>query len=214
MRGAVASKRCLSVPIAVMIIAICVLTLCACDRSYEVTTSNEYGVKYLGCKLDESEDTLYCYVYVTSSTEDLLPSKRATMRTVTRRDGVWYYKETIDITVDPSSISSAVAARVAQQDTDGNELEYNSLKVVLRYDTIYKSITSKADVSRSGNHYLHDLVLDEGADSATLTLNYRYADSAAWYSVLIAAAIAAMAVGVAIYSAVKGKLCQRTTTEK
>lgn len=213
MKRAIDVKRTSNVLFAVIIIAICVFMLCSCNK-VERETVKSYGIKYLGYKLNEEEDALYCYVYVTSSDDGLLNCERATWESDVAPENVWYNVQTINITVDPASIFSAVQDKLIQENPAANELEYNCLKVMLRYDTIYKSIKSDAEVTRSGSHYMHDFGLNIDDESYTATLTYRYANSASWYSVLIAAAVVAFAVGVTVYSAVKGKLCRKKTTER
>lgn len=101
-------------------------------------------------------------VYLTfSKTDRKIEGANALWHSEKRKDGEFYFVTTIKISLSPESIFSAVKESIPQEDLVKDEVEYNRLKVVLRYDTIYKSIKSNGEITHSGRIYTHAFALDE-----------------------------------------------------
>ena len=86
--------------------------------------------------------------------------------------------------------------------------------MVLRYDTIYKSIKSNGEITRSGRIYTHAFALDENLQNDVFTLEMRSANSANWYAVLVACAFGVVLISIIATLAVKGAKWQKTKTKE
>lgn len=118
------------------------------------------------------------------------------------------------ISLNPSSIFSAVKASVPQEDLVSDGVEYNRLKVVLRYDTIYKSIKSDGEITRAGRTYTHVFALDESLENDVITLKMRSPNSANWYATLVCCALAIVLIALVATLSVKGAKWQKTKTKE
>ena len=154
-------------------------------------------------------------VYVTfSKTNRKLEGCGAVWQSEKRKDGAFYNVSETTVTLAPDSIFSAVKESVPQEDLVHNDVEYNRLKVVLRYDTIYKSIKSNGEITRSGRTYTHAFTLDENIQNDVFTLEMRSANSANWYAVLAACAFGVVLISIIATLAVKGAKWQKTKTKE
>lgn len=154
-------------------------------------------------------------VYLTfSKTDRKIEGANALWHSEKRKDGEFYFVTTIKISLSPESIFSAVKESIPQEDLVKDEVEYNRLKVVLRYDTIYKSIKSNGEITRSGRIYTHAFALDENLQNDVFTLEMRSANSANWYAVLAACAFGGVLISIIATLAVKGAKWQKTKTKE
>ena len=154
-------------------------------------------------------------VYVTfSKTNRKLEGCGAVWQSEKRKDGAFYNVSETTVTLAPDSIFSAVKESVPQEDLVHNDVEYNRLKVVLRYDTIYKSIKSNGEITREGRKYVHTYALDQSLESDVFTLEMRTQNAASWYGTLLGCALAAMLVAIGVTFALKGVKWQKTKTKE
>lgn len=135
-------------------------------------------------------------------------------RSQRRKDGEFYFVSKTSISSNPQSIFSAVRASIPQEDLVHNDVRYNRLKVVLRYDTIYKSIKSDGEVTRKGRTYTHIFALDESLDNEVFTLEMRSPNSANWYATLVGCALIVVLIAIVATLSVKGAKWQKTKTKE
>ena len=178
-----------------------------------VATEEESSAK-VQADADSSADKT-AIVYLTfSKTDRKIEGANAFWHSEKRKDGEFYFVTTIKISLSPESIFSAVKESIPQEDLVKDEVEYNRLKVVLRYDTIYKSIKSNGEITRSGRIYTHAFALDENLQNDVFTLEMRSANSANWYAVLAACAFGGVLISIIATLAVKGAKWQKTKTKE
>lgn len=184
--------------------------LCACNEQKDESVSRElyfYGIEY-------PEDSDVAIVYVTfSKTEQMLEGVQGEWHSTTYNDGTFYKVSVSTITYDQSAIFSAASALVPQEDLVHNDVEYKGLKVVLRYDTIYKSIKSDVSPTRVAGKYVHNFDVAEDEIDGGFTLTMRSARSESWYGVLIASAMGVVLVIVVIRLLSKGEKWQKKKKE-
>lgn len=193
--------------VALTLIALCVL-LCACSDSGEDNATVVRNV-YLTGKIvftDIAEDTAYVHVSFSGKGDSV---GTATWASGEQNLDLWYSLSTTTVTFDPSRIFSAVKQAVPQEDLKNEDHIYNRLKVVLLYDTIYKSIKSDGQISKRGRTYTHVFNLDESKSEQSFTLSMRSPRSENWYTALIAGGIVLFVVVTGICLACKGRLCQK-----
>lgn len=154
-------------------------------------------------------------VYVTfSKTDRKLEGCGAVWHSEKRKDGAFYNVSETTVTLAPDSIFSAVKESVPQEDLVHNDVEYNRLKVVLRYDTIYKSIKSNGEITREGQKYVHKYALEKSLESDVFTLEMRTQNAASWYGTLLGCALAVALVAIGVTFALKGVKWQKTKTKE
>ena len=154
-------------------------------------------------------------VYLTfSKTDRKIEGANALWHSEKRKDGEFYFVTTIKISLSPESIFSAVKESIPQEDLVKDEVEYNRLKVVLRYDTIYKSIKSDGEITRAGRTYTHVFALDESLENDVITLKMRSPNSANWYATLVCCALAIVLIALVATLSVKGAKWQKTKTKE
>lgn len=192
--------------VALTLIALCVM-LCACSKTEEsdVVERKIYltgGIVFTSVE----DDTAYVHVSFSGDGECV---GTATWSSEIQNVDLWYKQSTSTVTFDPSRIFSAVKEAVPQEDLKNEDHIYNRLKVVLLYDTIYKSIKSDGQITKNGRTYTHAFELDETLDERTITLTMRSARSENWYTALIAGGIVLFVIATGIYLAYKGRLCQK-----
>lgn len=192
--------------VALTLIVLCVM-LCACSQTEEsdVVERKIYltgGIVFTSVE----DDTAYVHVSFSGDGECV---GTATWSSEIQNVDLWYKQSTSTVTFDPSRIFSAVKEAVPQEDLKNEDHIYNRLKVVLLYDTIYKSIKSDGQITKNGRTYTHAFELDETLDERTITLTMRSARSENWYTALIAGGIVLFVIATGIYLAYKGRLCQK-----
>ena len=154
-------------------------------------------------------------VYVTfSKTDRKLEGCGAVWHSEKRKDGAFYNVSETTVTLAPDSIFSAVKESVPQEALVHNDVEYNHLKVVLRYDTIYKSIKSNGEITREVRTYVHKYARDQSLESDVFTLEMRTQNAASWYGTLLGCALAVALVAIGVTFALKGVKWQKTKTKE
>ena len=163
----------------------------------------------------EQSSNKVAIIYVTfSKTDRKLDGCSAVWHSEKRKDGAFYNVSETTVTLAPDSIFSAVKESVPQEDLVYNDVEYNRLKVVLRYDTIYKSIKSDGEITRAGRTYTHVFALDESLENDVITLKMRSPNSANWYATLVCCALAIVLIALVATLSVKGAKWQKTKTKE
>jgi len=163
----------------------------------------------------EQQGEKVAIIYVTfSKTDRKLEGCGAVWHSEKRKDGAFYNVSETTVTLAPDSIFSAVKESVPQEDLVHNDVEYNRLKVVLRYDTIYKSIKSNGEITREGRKYVHKYALDQSLESDVFTLEMRTQNAASWYETLLGCAVAVALVAIGVTFALKGVKWQKTKTKE
>lgn len=163
----------------------------------------------------EQSSNKVAIIYVTfSETDRKLDGCSAVWHSEKRKDGAFYNVTETTVTLAPDSIFSAVKESVPQEDLVHNDVEYNRLKVVLRYDTIYKSIKSNGEITREGQKYVHKYALEKSLESDVFTLEMRTQNAASWYGTLLGCALAVALVAIGVTFALKGVKWQKTKTKE
>ena len=163
----------------------------------------------------EQSSNKVAIIYVTfSKTDRKLDGCSAAWHSEKRKDGAFYNVSETTVTIAPDSIFSAVKESVPQEDLVYNDVEYNRLKVVLRYDTIYKSIKSDGEITRAGRTYTHVFALDKSLENDVITLKMRSPNSANWYATLVCCALAIVLIALVATLSVKGAKWQKTKTKE
>ena len=185
------------------------------DSSENTDDSSENTVDSSGENGGEQPSEKVATVYVTfSKTDRKLEGCSAVWHSEKRKDGAFYNVSETTVTLAPNSIFSVVKESVPQEDLVHNDVQYNRLKVVLRYDTIYKSIKSNGEITREGRKYVHKYALDQSLESDVFTLEMRTQNAASWYGTLLGCAVAAMLVAIGVTFALKGVKWQKTKTKE
>lgn len=204
------NKGVLYIAIAMIICLFCVLLLAACNNnsSDDKATEREYAA-YLRYEYPEDGNEFYAIVTLSGEEKNQLKSK-INWHSETFPKDVWYNQQNVAITIDSAAICKEVAGIVRDKDYIHDGKEYNSLKVIFRYDTIYKSITTNSDeVFKSGRYYVHRFVLNEENNSQICNLYLTSQNAASWYSMLIACVIVLAVILLGVALAIKGKLWQK-----
>ena len=154
-------------------------------------------------------------VYVTfSKTDRKLEGCNAVWHSQKRKDGAFYNVSETTVTLAPDSIFSALKESIPQEDLVHDGVEYNRLKVVLRYDTIYKSIKSNGEITRVGRKSVHKYALDQSLESDVFTLEMRTQNAASWYGTLLGCALLVALAAIGVTFALKGVKWQKTKTKE
>ncbi len=213
-KGINCKKSILSVILMMFICLFCIFTLSACGskeeeiKSYAHTKNLYFGsIAYL-----QDEGALQVFVTMSGNEEDKLATTLL-WKSQKYAQNAFFNCEDIEMSFDASALYEEVAARLTPDDYLHDGVEYNLLKVVLRYDTIYKSIKSDARISRQGKYYLHCFDVDKETNRQLESLEMKTQNSASWYTLLIACVIVFAVLLIAIYLAIKGKLWQKKMKE-
>ena len=207
-------KSILSVILMMFICLFCIFALSACGskekeiKSYSRTKSLYFGsVAYL-----QDEGALQVFVTMSGNEENKLATTLL-WESQKYAQNTFFNCEDIEMSFDASALYDEVAAKLTPDDYLHDGVEYNLLKVVLRYDTIYKSIKSDARILRQGKYYLHCFDVYKEANGQIESLKMKTQNSASWYTLLIACVIVFAVLLIAIYLAIKGKLWQKKMKE-
>lgn len=186
-------------------LALCGITLCACNEqdSDTVRAIYFYGFEYP----EEGEEAI---AYVTfSKTDTVLEGVEGVWHSELVNDGAFYKTSINVIEYDESAIFCAVKKLIPQEGLIHDGVEYKGLKVVLRYDTIYKSIKSDASPTRAGRYYVHRFDVSEANESGGFTLTMRSARAEVWYGMLAGIAVGVAAIAIGVHFLIKGGKWQR-----
>ena len=210
MSGIYAKGRIVRASVIVLLILLCAFVLSACnsESANRQITETERSLYQSGIEYDLDTMTMRVTVGFGGSAESKLNTKAERVSEKYAPDSM-YKCEDVTITVDASSLYYELEGRIADEQRIHEGVKYNDLKIILRYDTIYKSIKSDANVIKSGNKYLHIFDIDETQAEQRFVLYLKNHNSAGWYTVLIASVLILGVMVIAITVAVKGKLWQK-----
>lgn len=121
----------------------------------------------------------------------------------------WYNREDVEMSVSSAELYDEVNSVLTDEQRLHDSVIYERLKVVLRYDTIYKSIKSDASVTKQGRYYVHKFATDEAQEQETFYLRLTTQNSASWYTLLIGCVIIFAVALTGVMLAVKGNLWQK-----
>ena len=197
----------------VFIAALCLTLFSACNAPEPEDESEVVRDLYLKSIVFSDDETAIVYLSFAQN-EDKIDGAQVLWTSEDASNGIWYKTSKTHIVADSARIFSAVKDAIPQESLINDGVQYNRLKVVIRYDTIYKSIKSDGEVESVNRVYSHFFTLDESSENQVFTLTLKSANSANWYSALIAAAIIVAAAICALFLIVKGKLWQKKTTRE
>lgn len=197
----------------VFIAALCLALFSACNAQGPEDESEVVRDLYLKSIVFSDDETAIVYLSFAQN-EDKIDGAQVLWTSEDASSGIWYKTSKTHIVADSARIFSAVKDAIPQESLINDGVQYNRLKVVIRYDTIYKSIKSDGEVESANRVYSHFFTLDESSENQVFTLTLKSANSANWYSALIAAAIIVAAAICALFLIVKGKLWQKKTTRE
>ena len=197
----------------VFIVALCLTLFSACNAPEPEDESEVVRDLYLKSIVFSDDETAIVYLSFAQN-EDKIDGAQVLWTSDDASSGIWYKTSKTHIVADSARIFSAVKDAIPQESLINDGMQYNRLKVVIRYDTIYKSIKSDGEVESVNRVYSHFFTLDESSESQVFTLTLKSANSANWYSALIAAAIVVAAAMCTLFLIVKGKLWQKKTTRE
>lgn len=227
-------NRIKKITLILLVVALAVVSafsLCACNEQSDdggdiVRNLYIYTIKFSGeeensnapsdetsAAVEQTDRVATVYVGF-SKTDNKAEGASAVWHSDRRKDGEFYFLTETTISLNPSAIFSAVKASVPQEDLVSDGVEYNRLKVVLRYDTIYKSIKSDGEITRAGRTYTHVFALDESLENEVITLKMRSPNSANWYAMLACCALAIVLIAIVATLSVKGAKWQKTKTKE
>ncbi len=188
----------------------CAFLLSACNKSGQAESVSERSYfAYVSYEYPDDTDVVRAVVSLSGSEENQLETQIG-WRSVSYAKNVWYNAQDVEIFVDSAALYGEIEQRTQDEVHIQDGKLYHGLKVVFRYDTIYKSITSDADaVAKSGRYYRHSFELDDNTQSRTCRLYLSTQNSASWYSALIAGVIVLAVILLAAALAIKGKIWQK-----
>lgn len=194
--------------IILLICLFCATALCACnDGKYNKKIKESERALYLGRIVYNTDLTMTVNVSLKGDEAQKLNSKLTWIST-TYNVNVLFKREDVDIIVNSSELYNEINGRLTEDVRIHEGVEYSGLKLVLNYDTIYKSISSNARISKISGRYYHYFDLDESLDGQQFWLSAKTQISANWYTILIASVLALAVVAVAVALAIRGKLWQ------
>lgn len=194
----------LAATIAIVLAALAML--CGCNTSKEPKVT-EYSphIRIAELSYDDADDSVTAYALLMDSEEEAVEGVTLKMLYAVSDLNSFYKRETITIYADQAAIFSAVDAALTQDERMHDGKTYNRLKVVLRYDTIRRSMSSDAEVVKSGNTYMHLFELDGEEGETVYTIAFKSADTGVWYSVAAAGAVLVLVIVLTIIFAVRKK---------
>ncbi|MCM1306585.1 MAG: hypothetical protein NC303_04735 [Firmicutes bacterium] len=210
MAGCGTKQKILYRSIALLICICCAVLLYACNKKDDnkaISESNRslylHDIIY-----DEDELTMCAVVAFKGEDGDRLNAK-LNWKSETYPLNILFKQEDVAMRINPSEIYREIEGGLASEETVHDGTQYNRLKIALRYDTIYKSISSDGNVTQSGRYYLHYFDFDETENEQTFSLRLKTQITANWYTLLIALVLVLAVVLLAVTLAIKGKLWQR-----
>ncbi|MCQ2409152.1 MAG: hypothetical protein MJ068_01250 [Clostridia bacterium] len=193
MRNGTANK--LNIIFVVLLIISIFLLFVSCNRETENPGEYLKDLYIVDKSFNEDEQIMTVVIGFAGQEEKKLPDEvSARIYSEVFSDGAFYKESETEITVNGTSIFSAVNNMLTQDEKIYNGMEYSCLKVEFQYATIYKSIISKGIISKQGKYYVHRFMIDETASDQTISLVQRQQNSAAWYGTLAGCAVAVMLI--------------------
>ncbi|MDE6302505.1 MAG: hypothetical protein K2M36_02830, partial [Clostridia bacterium] len=176
----------LKLSVAVTVCLICAFALCACNSSDE--TKSEKSLYFADIEYSPDDGIMYAVVALSGDENKKLQSSLLWQSQKYALDS-WYNRQDVIMTVRPSELYAELGGIISEEQRAHEGAEYNLLKVVLRYDTIYKSLKSDGSVEKNGNKYLHKFILDEENGEQECAVWLKSQNAASWYALLIGCGI-------------------------
>ncbi|MBR4800994.1 MAG: hypothetical protein IK048_04940 [Clostridia bacterium] len=183
--------------LAIFVILSSCLFMTACNKQ-SVEGDIEYSLYIRRTYYHKESQTMTVYLSLSNDERMTIEGTSANWHYKKRDLDAFYYCYDYTVTFSPSTIFSVVENSLTQEQRIIDGTEYNNLKVVLEYATIYKSVEGSEKVVKSDGYYLHDFPFEETDESFQATLTRRIYNAAVWYGVLVAAAVAVFGMILAI----------------
>ena len=193
-----------------MICLFCVVMLSACNaqKSEPEVSQRQYNA-YMSIAYSPDEATIYAYVMLSGDEENMLESTISWESSFYAKN-TWYNAQDVIISVPSEELCAEIDSRITDDMYFYEDMEYDTLKIIFRYDTIYKSINSDADrVARGNGKYVHLFELDGDNEAQTFNLHLTSQKAASWYTILIACVIIFAVALLGVSLAIKGKIWQK-----
>lgn len=188
-----AAKR--NIIFVVLLIFSMVFILSSCNKQPEEINPSEISLYLVDTSFNEDEYVMTVTVGQTGPEENKIQGESlASMYSVKKNSGSFYTQSESVISLNSSSIFSAVNNMLTQDEKIYNGTLYSCLKVEFQYATIYKSIISKGITTKQGRYYIHTFTIDETAENQQISLSLRQQNSAAWYGTLAGCSVAVMLI--------------------
>ncbi len=204
-------------PITISLIAVCLmlclLLLCACNEDKTDNQDIERALYLADIEYDSESLTATAVIKFSGVESKKIDGINTIWHTENSQPNVWYNLSTTQIYLNPNAIFSAVKSNIPQDNLEVDGVVYNHLKVVIEYDTIYKSIKSDGQCKKDGKTYHHRFELDAQEVEDTLTISITNPNSANWYSLLIGVAIIVGMIVLVVYLLKKGGIWQKKKKE-
>ena len=128
-------------------IVICLALFSACNKAESEDESEIQRDLYLS-SIAFSPDTEEAIVYLTlANTDEKIDGAIVDWKSGDLTSDVWYKTSKTYIVAPSARIFSAVQSAIPQERLINDGVQYNRLKVIIRYDTIYKSIKSDGETT-------------------------------------------------------------------
>lgn len=198
----------LSVVFAAIITLLLLFSLVGCDKKQTISRVS-YDLHILGAQYDDESSTATAFISLSGSDAQRLDGLKAYGERIFSRENLFFNHIDISVSLDGATIYAAVRDRgvmsreTPETDDEGAEVvkrEYQNLKVVAIYDTIYKSIVTNGERRSNGSGYRDLLPIDESG-ATEFEISQRSQNSANWYALLIAAGIVLFMAAMAAYLA-------------
>lgn len=200
-------KRFLRVFAAVAVLLLAVFCLAACG-AYTDESGAEYTASVMrlyGWRTGE-DGSVYA-LFTTAQTETVYAEAACETVSETASDGAFYRVSGYGVRFDAASAAETALA-CAPDETGAS---YENLKIVFVYATMNESIISDGEKSESDGVYLHTVTASPTDGEVTFEATLRSPVSGAWYAVLAASAVAALAVcAVIVFLARRRKWRKKT----
>ena len=207
------AKKRIALLVTVVVIVVVLSTLLSACNNNESSGDYEYRMYIRRTVYNSDDGVMTVYVSLTKDEDSKIEGANANWHYEKSNVNAFFGRYDYTVNFSPSTIFSAVENSLTQEQRIVDGVEYNILKVVFEYATIYKSLKSDGEKHISEEYYLHDFALDETQTSFETTLSLRVQSSAGWYGVLIAAAVAAFGTIILIVLVRRKKYAKQERTE-
>ena len=205
------TKQVLYIVTVMLMCLFCAIGFTACNgkEKESVVREREYTLYYGGIYFGD-DGVAYAFATMSGKEENKLVT---TLKWVSKtyEYNTWFKQEDVSMTVNSKALYADMDGFLTQEQRTHDGVYYDDLKVVVRYDTIYKSIRSDAEIVKVGKNYTHRFKTDKTLEAQEFNLAMKTQNTANWYTMLIASVII---FGVALTGAalaIKGKLWQKKT---
>lgn len=191
--------------VAVLVLSMFCLVACGAPADeggaeYSASVMRLYGWR-------TGEDGSVYALFTTAQTETVYAEAACETVSYAVSDGAFYRVSGYGVRFDAASAAETALA-CAPAETGAS---YENLKIVFVYATMNESIASDGERSESDGVYLHTVTASPTDGEVTFEATLRSPVSGAWYAVLAASAVAALAVCVAVVLIVRRRKWRKKT---